>query len=52
MSDYTQKLVARVKTQNQNEPEFHQAVEEVVESLDLVLKDTRNTGHQKSWKEW
>lgn len=38
MSDYTQKLVARVKSQNQNEPEFHQAVEEVVESLDLVLE--------------
>ncbi|HKI78020.1 MAG TPA: NADP-specific glutamate dehydrogenase [Ignavibacteriaceae bacterium] len=38
MSDYTQNLVAMVKAQNQNEPEFHQAVEEVVESLDLVLE--------------
>ncbi|MGA7838707.1 MAG: NADP-specific glutamate dehydrogenase [Ignavibacteriaceae bacterium] len=38
MSEYTQNLVARVKMQNQNEPEFHQAVEEVVESLDLVLE--------------
>lgn len=38
MSDYTKNLVAKVKAQNANEPEFHQAVEEVVESLDLVLE--------------
>jgi len=38
MSDYTKNLVIKVKAQNANEPEFHQAVEEVVESLDLVLE--------------
>ncbi len=38
MSEYTKSLVAKVKAQNMNEPEFHQAVEEVVESLDLVLE--------------
>ncbi len=33
MSEYTKSLIAKVKAQNTNEPEFHQAVEEVVESL-------------------
>ncbi|MGA8263367.1 MAG: Glu/Leu/Phe/Val dehydrogenase dimerization domain-containing protein, partial [Ignavibacteriaceae bacterium] len=37
MSEYTKTLVAKVKAQNMNEPEFHQAVEEVVDSLSLVL---------------
>ena len=30
MSDYTNKLIADVKAKNPAEPEFHQAVEEVV----------------------
>jgi glutamate dehydrogenase (NADP+) len=38
MSEYTKGLVAKVKAQNTNEPEFHQAVEEVVDSLSLVLE--------------
>ncbi len=38
MSEYIKNLVAEVKAKNPNEPEFHQAVEEVVESLDLVLQ--------------
>ncbi len=38
MSDYSKKLLAEVKTKNPNEPEFHQAVEEIVESLDTVLE--------------
>ena len=38
MSEYVENLVAQVKAKNPSEPEFHQAVEEVVESLDLVLK--------------
>lgn len=37
-SDYVMKLLADVKAKNPNEPEFHQAVEEVLESLDLVLQ--------------
>ena len=37
MSDYVQNLVAQVKAKNSNEPEFHQAVEEVVGSLEVVL---------------
>src|SRR5208337_1991743 len=37
MSEYTRSLLAQVKAKNPNEPEFHQAVEEVAESLDLVL---------------
>ncbi|KAB2880942.1 NADP-specific glutamate dehydrogenase [bacterium] len=38
MSDYTKKIITHVKAKNPSEPEFHQAVEEVVESLDLVLE--------------
>ena len=37
-SSYALDLVAEVKAKNPTEPEFHQAVEEVVESLDLVLE--------------
>jgi len=35
--DYVTSLMARVKTQNPAEPEFHQAVQEAVDSLSLVL---------------
>jgi glutamate dehydrogenase (NADP+) len=38
MSEYVQNLVAQVRAKNPAEPEFHQAVEEVVESLELVLQ--------------
>ncbi len=38
MSEYSKKLLAEVKAKNSNEPEFHQAVEEFVESLELVLE--------------
>ncbi len=37
-SQYAQDLLAAVKAKNPAEPEFHQAVEEVVESLDVVLQ--------------
>ncbi|MHC4470654.1 MAG: NADP-specific glutamate dehydrogenase [Planctomycetota bacterium] len=37
MSDYVSDLMAQVKAKNPAEPEFHQAAEEVVESLALVL---------------
>jgi glutamate dehydrogenase (NADP+) len=38
MSQYVKDLMAEVKAKNANEPEFHQAVQEVAESLDLVLE--------------
>ena len=38
MSDYIKNLMAEVKAKNPSEPEFHQAVEEVVDSLDIVLE--------------
>ena len=38
MSDYTEKILKDVKTKNPNEPEFYQAVQEVLESLELVLQ--------------
>nr|HQV34083.1 NADP-specific glutamate dehydrogenase [Calditrichia bacterium] len=37
MSDYIDQLIADVKAKNPAEPEFHQAVEEVANSLSLVL---------------
>src|SRR5438874_11926792 len=37
MENYISNLLAEVKAKNPGEPEFHQAVEEVVESLSLVL---------------
>jgi glutamate dehydrogenase (NADP+) len=38
MSNYVTTLIDDVKAKNPAEPEFHQAVEEVVESLELVLE--------------
>src|ERR671931_82936 len=38
MSSFVRDLMAEVKAKNPAEPEFHQAVQEVVESLDLVLE--------------
>ena len=38
MSDYVNTLMADVVAKNPSEPEFHQAVQEVAESLDLVLE--------------
>ena len=38
MSEYVSNLLADVKAKNPNEPEFHQAVEEIVDSLELVLE--------------
>ena len=36
--DYVEKFMANVKAKNPNEPEFHQAVQEVIESLVPVLE--------------
>lgn len=38
MSDYVKNLIADVKAKHPAQPEFHQAVQEVAESLDLVLE--------------
>lgn len=37
MSEYLNSILAKVKAQNPNEPEFHQAVQEVLESLEVVI---------------
>jgi glutamate dehydrogenase (NADP+) len=37
MPNYVGSLMAQVKAKNPSEPEFHQAVQEIVESLSLVL---------------
>ena len=38
MSDYVKDLLTEVKAKNPSEPEFHQAVEEVADSLELVFE--------------
>jgi glutamate dehydrogenase (NADP+) len=38
MSDFVDTIMAEVKAKNPAEPEFHQAVQEVVESLELVIE--------------
>jgi glutamate dehydrogenase (NADP+) len=38
MTEYAQNVLSKVRALNPNEPEFHQAVEEVFDSLDLVLE--------------
>ncbi len=38
MSEYVAQIMEDVKAKNPAEPEFHQAVQEVVESIDLVLE--------------
>ena len=35
---YVDETLARVKAQNPGQPEFHQAVEEVLESLRIVIE--------------
>ncbi|MCK6620451.1 MAG: NADP-specific glutamate dehydrogenase [Calditrichaceae bacterium] len=47
MNEYVQKLMAEVKAKNPSEPEFHQAVYEVAESLALVLE---RHPEYRSWK--
>jgi len=37
MSEYTSKIMADVKAKNPAEPEFHQAVQEVLDSVSIVL---------------
>ncbi|MFA5068657.1 MAG: NADP-specific glutamate dehydrogenase [Candidatus Omnitrophota bacterium] len=46
MSAYATKVIDQVKKRNPNEPEFHQAVEEVLSSLKPVLE--RNPGYEKA----
>jgi len=38
MSEYVSKLLAEVRSKNPSEPEFHQAVQEIMESLEVVLE--------------
>lgn len=47
MSEYLQRLLADVKAKNPAEPEFHQAVQEVAESLEIVLETHPEYKHTK-----
>ena len=45
--EYVSQLMAEVKAKNPAEPEFHQAVQEVVESLSIVLERHPEYRHAK-----
>ena len=47
MNEYASALMAEVKAKNPAEPEFHQAVQEVVDSLSLVLDRHPEYRHAK-----
>jgi glutamate dehydrogenase (NADP+) len=47
MSAYVSSLIAEVRAKNPAEPEFHQAVQEVAESVGLVLDRHREYGQAK-----
>lgn len=47
MSEYLQRLLADVKAKNPAEPEFHQAVQEITESLEIVLEKHPEYKHAK-----
>ncbi|HET7504563.1 MAG TPA: Glu/Leu/Phe/Val dehydrogenase dimerization domain-containing protein, partial [Kofleriaceae bacterium] len=47
MKDYVSTLMADVKAKNPSEPEFHQAVQEVAESLTIVLDRHPEYRHNK-----
>ena len=47
---YTEEVYERVVAQNPNEPEFHQAVKEVLDSLKVVIdKNEENTASFPFW---
>ncbi len=47
MSDFVSSIMEQVKAKNPAEPEFHQAVQEVVESLELVMERHPEYKHAK-----
>jgi glutamate dehydrogenase (NADP+) len=47
MRDYIAELMTEVKAKNPAEPEFHQAVQEVVDSLSIVLEQHPEYRHEK-----
>ena len=49
---YVESVLARVKEQNPNEPEFHQAVTEVLHSLEAAIKPTRSMKRRDFWSGW
>src|SRR5213595_382907 len=47
MRDYVAELMGEVKAKNPAEPEFHQAVQEVIDSLTVVLEQHPEYRHEK-----
>ena len=46
-ADYIEEVMSSVKSKNAAEPEFHQAVQEVVDSLSVVLEQHPEYRHEK-----
>ena len=49
-ADYIEEVMNSVKAKNPAEPEFHQAVREVFDSVRLVLAKHPNISQFASWK--
>jgi len=49
---YTGEIFSEVIKRNAGEKEFHQAVNEVLTSLEPVFEKTQNSGKQESLKDW
>ena len=50
---YVDEVIAQVVEKNPAQPEFHQAVKEVLESLRVVVEPTRKlTEKMRYWKDW
>ena len=53
MGEYVNRLMTQVVAKNPGEPEFHQAVHEVAESVELALpRETRGTSTPRSSSGW
>ena len=51
-SGYAEELMTQVRAKNPGEPEFHQAVREVVESLGPVVERHPAYARTGSWSAW
>lgn len=52
MKQSVKDFISEVEKQNPNEPEFLQAVTEVVETVIPFIEKTKNTPTKNSWSVW
>ncbi len=51
-AEYVDEVMSETKERNPGEPEFHQAVVEVLDSLIPVFDRRPDTGRRASWSGW